>query len=124
MDVKVVRVVVYPVGVANRVRRMEPLVKLPHDVLRRRLQYAVGIDSGFDELVVQLARHRENQAMLNDRILRGCRIFPDVLEPRLGDSSLAFLVGHLRRRCAAAVLVDQDQMVQESSRVNLPKRFL
>ena len=53
MDVKVVRVVMNPVGVANRVRRMKPLVELPHDLLRRGLQHAVGIDSGFDQLVVQ-----------------------------------------------------------------------
>ena len=124
VDVKVVRVVVNPVGVANRVRRMKPLVELPHDFLRRGLQHAVGIDSGFDQLVVQLARHREDEPMLNDGILRGGRKFPDVLEPRLGNAPLAFVVGQLRRRGAAAVLVEQDQMVQESARVNLAERFL
>jgi hypothetical protein len=60
MDVKVVRVVVNPVGVANRVRRMKPFVELPHDVLGRGLQHAVGIDSGSHQFVVQLAGHREN----------------------------------------------------------------
>ena len=37
---------------------------------------------------------------------------------------LRSVVGQLRRRGAAAVLVDQDQMVQESARVNLAERFL
>ena len=37
----------------------EPLVELPHDALRRRLQHAARIDSGFNQLVVQLATSRK-----------------------------------------------------------------
>jgi hypothetical protein len=124
MDVKVIRVVVNPVGIANRVRRMKALVELRHDVLRRGLQHAVGIDSGFNELVVQLARHRENEAMLNDGILRGGRKFRMCPNHASEIARLAFVVGKLRRRGAAAVLVDQDQLMQESARVNLTERFL
>jgi hypothetical protein len=62
--------------------------------------------------------------MLNDGILRGGLKFPDVLEPRLRNAPLAFVVGQLRRRGAAAVRVDEDQVVQESARVNLAERFL
>ena len=35
----------------------------------------------------------------------------------------AFVIGQLRRRGATAVLVDKDQVVQESARVNLAKHF-
>ena len=124
MDVKIVRVVMNPAGVAYRVRRMKPLVELAHDLLRRGLQHVVGTDSRIDQLVVHLARHGEDETMLNDRIFREGWIFPNVLEPRLGDSSLSFVVRHFGRRGPAAVFADQDQVVQESPRVNLPKRFL
>ena len=58
--------------------------------------------------VVQFARHRENEPMLDDGILRRGRIFSDVLERLLRNASLALVIGRLSRRGAAAVLIDQD----------------
>jgi hypothetical protein len=62
--------------------------------------------------------------MLNDAIFRRGRIFPDVFEPRLRNAPLAFGVGKLRRHGAPHVLVNQNHVVQESTRVNLAERFL
>ena len=90
MNVKVVGVVMDAVGVADRIRRMKSLRELPHDLLRRGLQNAVGIDPGFDKLVVQLARHRESEAMLNDGIMGGGR--------KMLHLESSVLVGALSRR--------------------------
>ena len=92
MDMEIVRVVMNPVGVSDRVSRMKSLANFPIDLLHGGLQHAVRIDAGGNELVVQFARHGEDEAMLNDGILRGSGKFAEVVTPRFGDAFLSFLV--------------------------------
>jgi hypothetical protein len=70
MSVKIVRVVVETVGVANRIVRVKPLRKFSHHFFHGGLQNAVGIDTGLHQLVVKSLRHCEDEPMLNDWIFR------------------------------------------------------
>jgi len=69
---------------------------------------------GSNQLVVQLAWHGRDDAMLNDRIFRGGEEFPDVLKPGFGNAPFAFVVAQLRRCGAGAVLVEENQAVKET----------
>jgi hypothetical protein len=81
MDMKVVRIVMQAVGVSDRVVRMKSLGEFRHRLLHGRMEDPVRIDAGGNELVVQFAGHREDQAVLNHRVLRRSGKFSEVATP-------------------------------------------
>ena len=81
MNVEVIGVVMNAVGVANGIVRMKTLREFSHDLLRRGLQHAIGIDSCADELVVKRLGHREDEPVLNDGIFGRRSEFPKMIEP-------------------------------------------
>jgi hypothetical protein len=88
------------------------------------MEHAVRIDAERNELVVQLARHREYQAVLNDGVLRRSGKLPEAVTPRFGDPLLSLVVGQLGRCGACSVRVDANEIVQKSACVNLAERLL
>jgi hypothetical protein len=81
MDVKIVRVVMQTVGVSDRIVRVKSLGEFRHRLLHGRVDDAVRIDAERNELVVQFAGHRENQAVLNNGVLRKSGKFSEVATP-------------------------------------------
>ena len=65
MGMKIVRVVMQSVGVADGILGMKPLLEAVQNGLQRTPQNDVGIDPGSDQFVVKIRLHREDQAMLN-----------------------------------------------------------
>ena len=62
--------------------------------------------------------------MRDDRAFRLRGKFIQMVLPGFRDTSLAFRIGKLRGCGAAAVRIAANMVVQKSSRVNLPERFL
>ena len=124
MNVEVIRVVMEPVGVANRVSAMEFFGETTHHFSDAGNHHLVGADPGLHEGVVLLGRHRKDEAMCDDGAL-GLRAKSIQMEaPRLGDPPLSFLIGKLAGRGAAAIGIATNRVVQKSPGVNLADRFL
>src|SRR5262245_10100569 len=87
------------------------------------MKNSIRIDAGRDQFVVQFARHRENQAVLDYRILGVAWELAKVAAPRLGDAFLPLVVGQLGWCGACSVCIGPNQVVQESARVNLAECF-
>ncbi len=124
MNVEVIRVVMEPVGVTDRVTPMELFSEAIHHFSDAGNHYLIGADAGLHESIVLLGRHRKDEAMSDDWAL-GLRAKPIQMEaPRLGDPTLPFFIGKLARRGAAAIGIASNRVVQKSSGVNLADRFL
>jgi hypothetical protein len=65
MGMKIVRVVVQSIGVADRILGMKPLLKAVQNGLQGTPQNDVRIDPGPDQFVVKSRRHREDQPVLD-----------------------------------------------------------
>ena len=65
MGMKIVRVVMQSVGIADGILGMKPLLESVQNGLQRTPQNDVRIDSGSNQFVVKSRRHREDQAVLD-----------------------------------------------------------
>ena len=66
---------------SDRIVRVKSLGEFRHRLLHGRMEDAVRIDAGGNELVVQFAGHREHQAVLKDGVLRRSGKFSEVATP-------------------------------------------
>jgi hypothetical protein len=89
-------ILLYP-STQRRDEELRPTDLLVHDFSKQVTVKALicarkSICDEWTNLSCSSRRHREDEAMLNDGILRGGRIFPDGLEPRLRNAPLRWLL--------------------------------
>lgn len=68
--VKVVGVVVQPVGKSNRITRVKFLDEPPHNLLQAGLQNVIGVNPHGHQRIMLFFRHGEDQPMRDDRTAR------------------------------------------------------
>ncbi len=123
MRVKMRRIVMQSVGIADGIARMKLLGKFPHHFFQTGMEDLIRINSNGKQGVVLLARHRKDEAMCNDRSLCPRRKPSKVQLPCLGNAPLALGIGKLCGSRAAPIGIPADVVMQKSSGMNLSERF-
>ena len=124
MNMEVIRVVMEPVGIANRVTPMELFGEAFHHLFDTGNDHLIRTDTGLYESIVLLSRHRKNEPMSYDRLLRLRAKTIQMMSPNLGDSSLPFLIGKFAGCDACPIGIPANRVMQKAPDMNLTERFL